>query len=52
NMGQDTMLLEHTLVMAGDVVDDGVTYQGWPAEGFEGHRASLRNGPVTMVAEA
>jgi hypothetical protein len=52
NMGQDTMLLEHTLVMAGDVVDDGVTYQGWPAEGFEGHRAPLRNGPVTLMAEA
>jgi acyl-CoA synthetase (AMP-forming)/AMP-acid ligase II/acetyltransferase-like isoleucine patch superfamily enzyme/acyl carrier protein len=51
-MGQDATLLEHTLVMAGDIVDDGVTYQGWPAEGFEGHRAPLRNGQVTLVAEA
>ncbi|THW02430.1 hypothetical protein D6D26_04305 [Aureobasidium pullulans] len=53
NMGQDTMLLEHTLVMAGDIVDDGTTYQGWPGEVYEGRdRAPLRNGPVTVIAEA
>lgn len=33
-MESDSCLLEHTLVMAGDVVDEGVTMQGWPAEEF------------------
>jgi acyl-CoA synthetase (AMP-forming)/AMP-acid ligase II/acetyltransferase-like isoleucine patch superfamily enzyme/acyl carrier protein len=42
DMGANTMLLEHTLVMAGDVVDDGTIYQGWPGELFEGgERAPL-----------
>lgn len=31
-MGESSMLLEHTLIMAGDAADDGVTYQGWPAD--------------------
>jgi len=34
-MESDTCLLEHTLVMAGDVVDEGITMQGWPADAFE-----------------
>lgn len=34
-MDNDACLLEHTLVMAGDVVDEGVTMQGWPADAFE-----------------
>ncbi|KAF2726197.1 acetyl-CoA synthetase-like protein [Polychaeton citri CBS 116435] len=37
-MEADTCLLEHTLVMAGDVVDAGCTYQGWPAEEFKDAR--------------
>lgn len=37
-MEDDTCLLEHTLVMAGDVVDKGTTSQGWPAEEFTGAR--------------
>ena len=37
-MENDTCLLEHTLVMAGDVVDAGCTSQGWPAEEFKGSR--------------
>lgn len=40
-MGKDSVLLEHTLVMAGDVVDDGCTYQGWPGDSFQGVRAPL-----------
>ena len=40
-MGSDCVLMEHTLVMAGDVVDDGCTMQGWPADAFEGVRAPL-----------
>lgn len=40
-MGEDSVLLEHTLVMAGDVVDDGCTYQGWPGDSFRGVRAPL-----------
>lgn len=37
-MGADCCLLEHTLIMAGDVADDGATYQGWPADVFGGRR--------------
>lgn len=37
-MESDTCLLEHTLVMAGDVVDEGFTRQGWPGEDFSGDR--------------
>ena len=37
-MEADTCLLEHTLVMAGDIVDAGSTSQGWPAEEFKGSR--------------
>lgn len=37
-MEEDTCLLEHTLVMAGDVVDQGTTSQGWPAEEFQQNR--------------
>ncbi|KAL4805105.1 hypothetical protein BDV18DRAFT_152964 [Aspergillus unguis] len=37
-MGKDACLLEHTLVLSGDCVDDGCTMQGWPAEPFEGVR--------------
>ncbi|KAJ5929825.1 NRPS-like protein biosynthetic cluster [Penicillium verhagenii] len=39
SMGQDTCLLEHTLVLSGDHVEDGTTMQGWPAGPFEGNRA-------------
>jgi hypothetical protein len=31
-MGRDACLLEHTLVLAGDEIEDGVTCQGWPAD--------------------
>lgn len=37
-MERDACLLEHTLVMAGDVVEAGATSQGWPAEEFGGKR--------------
>lgn len=37
-MEADSCLLEHTLVMAGDVVDAKSTSQGWPAEEFEANR--------------
>ncbi|GAB7358651.1 hypothetical protein MBLNU230_g3880t1 [Neophaeotheca triangularis] len=37
-MEADSCLLEHTLVMAGDVVEAGSTSQGWPAEEFRGPR--------------
>lgn len=39
-MGENSCLLEHTLAMAGDVVDKGATYQGWPAEEFYDQRAA------------
>ena len=31
-MMADSTLLEHTLILGGDVVDEGATMQGWPAE--------------------
>jgi acyl-CoA synthetase (AMP-forming)/AMP-acid ligase II/acetyltransferase-like isoleucine patch superfamily enzyme len=37
-MEEDSCLLEHTLVMAGDVVDTTATVQGWPAEEFQSKR--------------
>jgi acyl-CoA synthetase (AMP-forming)/AMP-acid ligase II/acetyltransferase-like isoleucine patch superfamily enzyme/acyl carrier protein len=40
-MGNDTCLLEHTLVMAGDDVEDGSTCQGWPADAFTKSRVIL-----------
>ncbi|GLB07782.1 putative PKS/NRPS-like protein biosynthetic cluster [Aspergillus tubingensis] len=38
SMGKDACLLEHTLVLSGDHVEDGTTLQGWPAEDFRGDR--------------
>lgn len=32
HMAEDSCLLEHTLIMSGDIVDKGTTYQGWPGE--------------------
>ena len=43
-MEKDSCLLEHTLVMAGDVADSGATYQGWPADAFSGLRAPVETG--------
>ncbi|GKZ24769.1 hypothetical protein AbraIFM66951_002011 [Aspergillus brasiliensis] len=40
SMGKDACLLEHTLVLSGDHVEDGTTLQGWPAEEFRGDRLS------------
>lgn len=39
-MGADAVLLEHTLVMAGDVVDDASVVQGWPGEEWAGRDRS------------
>lgn len=38
HMGSDSCLLEHTLIMGGDVVEQGRTMQGWPAERYTGCR--------------
>jgi acetyltransferase-like isoleucine patch superfamily enzyme/acyl carrier protein len=37
-MKDDSCLLEHTLIMGGDVVEAKWTMQGWPAERFSGQR--------------
>lgn len=37
-MEADSCLLEHTLIMGGDVVENGATMQGWPAGVFRGSR--------------
>ncbi|KAL5624568.1 hypothetical protein BROUX41_004628 [Berkeleyomyces rouxiae] len=39
-MENDTCLLEHTLIMGGEVIDEGTTMQGWTGEIFSGHRVS------------
>lgn len=38
DMKSDACLMEHTLVMGGDVVGEGETMQGWPAGVFRGNR--------------
>ncbi|RKF60885.1 hypothetical protein OnM2_046021 [Erysiphe neolycopersici] len=38
SIGREGVLLEHTLIMAGDRADDELVYQGWPAEVFTGIR--------------
>lgn len=40
-MKDDSALLEHTLIMGGDVVEKGWTMQGWPADRFKGRRVNL-----------
>lgn len=40
-MKDDSALLEHTLIMGGDVVEKGWTMQGWPADRFKGRRIAL-----------
>lgn len=42
-MKDDSALLEHTLVMGGDVVEKGWTMQGWPADRFRGRRVTLHH---------
>ncbi|EEP81832.1 predicted protein [Uncinocarpus reesii 1704] len=37
-MMDDACLLEHTLIMSGDIVEQAETYQGWPASPFKGKR--------------
>ncbi|KAH6654656.1 hypothetical protein BKA67DRAFT_518235 [Truncatella angustata] len=39
SMQNDSCLMEHTLVMGGDVVDERSTLQGWPARVFKGDTA-------------
>ncbi|KAH6607917.1 hypothetical protein Trco_004230 [Trichoderma cornu-damae] len=40
-MKNDSCLLEHTLIMGGDVVEEHWTMQGWPAERFTGKRIAV-----------
>lgn len=40
-MKSDSCLLEHTLIMGGDVVEENWTMQGWPAERYTGKRAAI-----------
>lgn len=41
-MKDDSCLLEHTLIMGGDVVEAKWTMQGWPAERFSGQRVNVK----------
>lgn len=42
SMGKESILLENSLIMPGDHVDNGLIYQGWPAEVYSG--SSVREG--------
>lgn len=42
-MRDDSALLEHTLVMGGDVVEKGWTMQGWPAGRYMGRRVKIEH---------
>ena len=35
-MEENSMMLEHTLVMSGEAVDMSTSWQGWPAKSFQG----------------
>ena len=44
-MDDHSVMLEHTLVLAGEVVDSGMVWQGWPCTkqfSLEAHRRSVR----------
>eukprot|EP00961_Rhodomonas_salina_P027156 367473-Rhodomonas_salina.1 len=43
-MCEGSMLLEHTLVLGGDVVDEGVVWQGWPGQHVDVASLLLRVG--------
>ena len=45
-MGDDSCLLEHTLIMAGDMADEKTTYQGWPANVFSQPRVKFQGKSV------
>lgn len=54
-MEREAVLLEHTLVMAGETVEEGVVCQGWPAEEFKdqsvlGRLGTLRERRVLVAA--
>lgn len=49
-MGANTVLLEHTLVMAGDVIEEGCTIQGWPGEEFTGSRTTDESASIDDTA--
>ncbi|KAJ3545853.1 hypothetical protein NM208_g2308 [Fusarium decemcellulare] len=48
SMKNDACLLEHTLIMGGDVVEGNWTMQGWPAERFNGPRTGADSRPATI----
>ena len=50
-MGKDSCLLEHTLIMAGDVAEEGATYQGWPADEFMSDRGQPDCGTVVSKVD-
>jgi hypothetical protein len=37
-MGKDSIMIERTLIIAGDVADYGVQYQSWLADVYRGER--------------
>lgn len=47
-----SVLLEHTLVMAGEVVESGTVWQGWPARSRRSlvqHRAEVKPLPLQHI---
>jgi len=42
-MAKEACLMEHTLVMGGDEVEEGAAVQGWPGEEFGGVRVRLED---------
>ncbi|CAG9977826.1 unnamed protein product [Clonostachys byssicola] len=51
-MKNDSCLLEHTLIMGGDVVEANQTMQGWPAERFKGQRVKCEAIPEQVTEKA
>jgi hypothetical protein len=44
SMEDNSMLMEHTLLLSGDIAESNTVYAGWPAQTFDVHKK--------MVAEA
>ncbi|KAL0934555.1 peroxisomal-coenzyme a synthetase [Colletotrichum truncatum] len=51
-MKNDSCLLEHTLIMGGDVVEAKWTMQGWPAERYTGSRMGINSSKEDDDAES
>jgi carbonic anhydrase/acetyltransferase-like protein (isoleucine patch superfamily) len=41
SMEQNSMLMEHTLLLSGDIAEENTVYVGWPAKTMEAHKKMM-----------